>query len=42
MRGGSGVVGSAAQAMHALGLQWVVLGLAAVILVAIIWYFEKH
>lgn len=34
--------GSAAAAMHAMGLQWVVLGCAAVILVAIFWYFETH
>ena len=39
---GLGGAGAAAQEMHAAGLQWVVLGAAAVLLVAILWYFEKH
>ena len=43
MRGGfSSGAGLAAAAMHGIGMQWVVLGFAAVILVAILWYFEKH
>jgi hypothetical protein len=38
----SSAAGQAAAAMHAMGMQWVVLGCAAVILVAVLWYFEKH